>query len=238
MKGPLIAYSQIGYENHDWAALRRESTGTELSFNNVWVDPMLPQHKETDMDAERATAIIFDLDGVLADKHDGRGWFDYGDVKNDIPNIPMMRALGRLSFAYRAAISAGCRAPVTPVIVTGRERWSKPYTKDWLSAELGALGLTYDGVHLRMRPDGNRQPASELKEQILIERVIPEYDVALAFDDDPEVIEMYRRHGIAALQVQFGKQYATARSACQCIRDCCWMQLQEDLKKEEAANDA
>lgn len=55
---------------------------------------------------------------------------------------------------------------------------------------------------LYMREENDLRPNYEVKEQILKEQILPNYDILFALDDEDNNVEMFRRNGILVLQVK------------------------------------
>lgn len=55
---------------------------------------------------------------------------------------------------------------------------------------------------LYMREENDLQPNYKVKEQILKEQILPNYDILFALDDEEANCEMFRRNGILTLQVK------------------------------------
>lgn len=55
---------------------------------------------------------------------------------------------------------------------------------------------------LYMREENDLKANYQVKEQILKEKILPNYDVLFALDDEDNNVEMFRRNGIVVLQVK------------------------------------
>jgi hypothetical protein len=82
---------------------------------------------------------------------------------------------------------------VAVVLLTGRPEDHAPVIRRWL----GEHGVTYD--ELLMRPAGDRRPDTVVKRERYRRDVAPRYEVRLAIDDRPKVIEMWREEGVYVL---------------------------------------
>lgn len=146
--------------------------------------------------SEPTKAIIFDVDGTLADcehrrhfvsgkKKNFDAFYDAMDedtIKEDI------RVLCNMYYMNTWHI----------IICTGRPESYRAITEDWLKR----FGVFYH--ELRMRPDERRHdPDFEIKQDML-NAIRKEREVRLAIDDRNQVVEMWRRNGITCLQVADG----------------------------------
>jgi phosphoglycolate phosphatase-like HAD superfamily hydrolase len=142
-------------------------------------------------------AVIFDIDGTLADiTH--RLHYVTGEQKNyddfnslcvgDIPKKDIIDLLKIFSYKYLI------------VIVTGREEKWRIVTKDWLDLHIG-IPYVYP---LRMRRTGDHRPDYIVKEEIL-QNLNQFYNIKFAVEDRDQVVEMWRRNGITCLQCQKGE---------------------------------
>lgn len=96
-----------------------------------------------------------------------------------------------------------------PLFVTGRVEACRDVTMEWL----WDTGIFHD-VFMRpsllretlfMRPDGDHRPDYILKEEILDKYIIPYWQLVMAFEDRPAVADMWRRRGILVAHVGGGK---------------------------------
>ena len=137
--------------------------------------------------------VIFDLDGTLANAEhrvhhltgevkDWRAF--YADCANDEPIRPLILIAEMLAvFNWEVHIWTGRSAEVAAE------------TEAWLAAQ----GL--DDFSLRMRPVGDHQPDTTLKEGWLGECG---WTPDLVFEDRASVVDMWRSHGIICAQVAPG----------------------------------
>jgi len=138
--------------------------------------------------------IIFDLDGTLAlNEHrqhfvkgpkGDRDWDGFFDAcGQDEPNAPIIDTLKILIENHHVEIW------------TGRIERVKVKTKIWLRNQ--GLGR----VPLRMRPEGEHCPDTELKQRWIDEASL---NITMAFDDRDSVVAMWRANGIVCCQVAPG----------------------------------
>lgn len=148
-------------------------------------------------------AVIFDIDGVLArisKNEDGtpkRGYRDYDKVDLD---EPIKEVFGFIEYY----LADGCNKII---FITGRKQLCTDKTKKWILKRFNKISDIMksddfdDHFKLFMRPDNDHRPAVKLKKEIYETKIKGNYDVVIAFDDDPEVCKMYKEQGILTLQV-------------------------------------
>lgn len=144
-------------------------------------------------------AIIFDMDGTLADvSHrmhllDGSKDWDafHGAMSDDAP----VEAIAELARLMGKAAAAGLGIDAV-LVVTARHddpRYAQ-MTREWL--ELHDIPCD----RLYMRRDGDMRRDHIVKSEILQQILDDGYEPVLAVDDRPEVVAMWREHGITTLQ--------------------------------------
>lgn len=141
----------------------------------------------------KPTAVIFDLDGVLASndhvmhhiKVDEPDWQSFNDGLHECAPIEGWVALTQL------LEQAGHRI----VILTNRSTDLDNLTITWLHEHDIRFDL------LLMRPPGT--PYSEAKAERLT-KVMEAFKVVLAVEDDPGHVRMYAEHGIPCLYAHSG----------------------------------
>lgn len=137
-------------------------------------------------------AVIFDRDGTLASvawiaPGPGAGdkaWADFNAaIRFDAP-VPSVVALWH-------AIDPG----IARIVVSGRDGSTFWAMTDWFRKH----GIKPERFYQRRA--GDRRVDSVVKEEILDTLILPHYDVRLVVDDRPQVCDMWRRRGLAVLQV-------------------------------------
>jgi phosphoglycolate phosphatase-like HAD superfamily hydrolase len=140
-------------------------------------------------------AVVFDLDGVLADaaarQHLLRGprpdWEAFFSASGDDPLIAEVATLlGLLS------------EDLAIVLLTARPARVRPGTVDWLNRHTLRWDL------LVMRRDGDRRPARDFKKSVVKELRAHGFDLKLGVEDDLRNVEMFREEGVPALYVHSG----------------------------------
>ena len=133
-------------------------------------------------------AIIVDVDGTIALRN-GRGPFEWDKLENDLPNLPVIEIVSRLS-------SAG----LFVVLVTGREQRFYDRTVKWIQR---FLNFPFE-LHCRDNFDNRRDVI--VKEEIYKKHIEGVFEVVAVFDDRERVVQMWRDTiGLMCLQVAPGK---------------------------------
>ena len=158
---------------------------------------------KADASRTRPRAVIWDLDGTLADdkarahfveveRGRARDWRSYFDaIDTDPPIAASMEVL-------RAMHAAGIRI----LFLTGRPEYTRAKTVRWLEAN----GLTeYDA--LLMRPEGEFRPAGLFKADV-VDRLRRDYALVCAFEDRIDVAEQLRQAGVPVFLYGAGAEAA------------------------------
>ena len=146
--------------------------------------------------SEPTKAIIFDVDGTLADCEHRRHFVtgkkkDFNAFYDAMGDDPVKEEIRGLCNMY-------CLHNWHIIICTGRPESYRAITKKWLKDH----SVFYN--ELRMRPDNRRNyPDFEIKQDMLNE-IREEREVVIAIDDRNQVVDMWRRNGITCLQVADG----------------------------------
>jgi predicted kinase len=144
-------------------------------------------------------AVIFDVDGTLADvthrvHHlDGeKDWKAFHDAMGEDEPVAAIAELARL--LYKAA-EAGHGIDAV-IIVTARhdDPVYRQLTIDWLDLH----GIRHHRLYMRRDTDTRRDHL--VKADILQQIIDDGFEPILAIDDRPEVVRMWRDHGITTLQ--------------------------------------
>lgn len=157
-----------------------------MSHNNEF-EIQKPLHK-------RATTVIFDLDGTIADdmtyeKHHKGKRGKNPDFAKEALHVD---TIDKIVDKMRAAKSKG----EAVVILTARSAHYRDETKKWLHKN----EIPYDA--LVMRPtDDSKQSDKSLKKELLEEDILPHFNVTKAYDDKSKNVKMFRKHGIKAKKV-------------------------------------
>ena len=157
-----------------------------MSKNNEF-ELQKPLHK-------RASTVLFDLDGTIADTMKYEKHHKAKNGKN-------------LNFA-KEALNVGVNTDILEkmhkakadgdnvVILTARSAHYRNETKQWLHKN----NIPYDA--LVMRPTGDKEADKKLKRELLEEDVLPKFDVKEAWDDKKKNRKMFEKLGIDAKKVK------------------------------------
>lgn len=145
---------------------------------------------------------MVDLDGVLSDASGRQALLsgaqpDWGAFFSAAGSDPVLPA--------GAALMRCIDESLAIVISTGRPARLGDLTVEWLARH----GLRWDVM--AMRPRGNVGHAVGAKRNALRELTKMGFEVIMAVDDDPGVVEMYREEGLACLAVDSGYYSLHAR---------------------------
>jgi hypothetical protein len=146
----------------------------------------------------RQPAVIFDRDGTLAScplrptDRTNASWAAFNAAMVFDPIVPTV-----------VGLLQSVRPGVARIMVSGRAAGDWPGDRrrrfqmgDWIAKH----DLPID--HLFMREGGDFRQDSEVKHEILHRDILPHFDVLFAVDDRPQVIDVWRTHGIPVLQVR------------------------------------
>jgi len=137
-------------------------------------------------------AVIFDLDFTLMYRQD-RGPFEYAKADTD-------KVDPKAKWMIQRWIDDG----INVILLTGRDA-----TEDSINAIRKALGIPqkekiggkYFPYEIIGRNEGDRRSSVIVKKELYEKEVEGKYNVLMAFDDDQEVVDMYKSKGIFASKV-------------------------------------
>jgi predicted kinase len=137
-------------------------------------------------------AVIVDIDGTVAN-HDGkRSPFDESKVFGDQPIWDVIDIIGSLKASGDYSI----------VFVSGRTDGCEDDTRQWIEFFFQFDKTEYD---LFMRKSGDQRPDYVIKAEIYDEKVIPNWNIKMVFDDRDQVVRHVRARGITVAQVAPGR---------------------------------
>jgi phosphoglycolate phosphatase-like HAD superfamily hydrolase len=139
------------------------------------------------------TAVIFDIDGVLADAAGRQHYLDWGDWQRFFDacgDDPIIEEIERLLELLDQSL--------TIILLTGRPRRVQPHTVAWLER----YGLRWD--LLIMREYGDYSGVDRFKRGVLRDLVTKGFDIRLALDDDPKNHAMYVSEGVPCIYIHSG----------------------------------
>ena len=142
---------------------------------------------------EGARAVIFDIDGVLADAAGRQHYLDWGDWRSFFDacgDDPVIEEIERLLELLASDLSI--------VLVTGRPRRVMPHTMAWLERYRIRWDL------LIMREYGDYSGVDEFKRNVVHDLLRYGFDLRLALDDDPKNHAMYVHEGVPCIYIHSG----------------------------------
>ncbi len=146
-----------------------------------------------DSTLESGRAVIFDIDGVLADAAGRQHYLDWGDWKGFFDGVgddPIIEEIERLLELLDPSLLV--------ILVTGRPRRVQPHTLAWLERYRIRWDL------LIMRDYGDYSGVDRFKRETLHELFAQGFDVRLALDDDPKNHAMYMSEGVPCIYIHSG----------------------------------
>lgn len=148
------------------------------------------------MGYKRSPAVIFDIDGTLANCNHRRHFVE--GKKKDFDSFYNAMADDTVNENIKNICNLLWSNGFHIIICTGRPEEYRFITQKWLADN----GIDY--VELLMRPDERRHnPDYEVKRDMLGE-ILDVREVLMAFDDRDQVVKMWRANGIQCLQVAEG----------------------------------
>jgi len=143
-----------------------------------------PPKKLKKEDESKTSAFILDIDGTLALNLGKRDYYDLSTVLNDDPHTDIITIANALK-----------KAGHTIIIVSGRDDVSKEDTILWLNSH----GVLFDEIY--MRKTGDVRKDWIIKEEFYNRHLKNKYAIKGVIDDRPQVVRMWRRIGMTALQI-------------------------------------
>ncbi len=138
-------------------------------------------------------AVIFDIDGVLADAAGRQHFLDWGDWHSFFEacgDDPVIEEIERLLELLDPALAV--------ILVTGRPQRVQPHTLAWLARYQIRWDL------LIMREWGDYSGVDQFKRQVVHDLVQFGFDLRLALDDDPKNHAMYVGEGVPCIYIHSG----------------------------------
>lgn len=144
-------------------------------------------------DTKLPKAVIFDLDGTLADNN-SRSPYDLSKCGEDTPREMVIMLLKMLREKGYKILTVSGRESGTKEDPTVYQR----ITKKWLLDHVGETGEHFQ------RKQGDSRKDDVVKEEIFWNDIADRYNVKLTVDDRAQVVEMWRRIGVECWQVNHG----------------------------------
>lgn len=179
-----------------WGAVieRKGRTGEPIGHANtadIAADMVVDEYRREE---HMETALIVDMDNTISLNVTKRPWYGPGfeeRVFEDSVNEMVNRAASAL-------FEDGTVQHL--LFVSGRMEVGRSETERWLRDKAGwGMGPS---VHLLMRKDEDTRPDHVIKREIYDQHIRDHYDVLLALDDKPSILELWRSLDIPAWQVR------------------------------------
>lgn len=160
-------------------------------------------------------AIVFDIDGTLADashRHHfligkPKNWPAFFDaMKDDEPIPPTVGLCAYLLMLHASAEHMGLRPPFEVVFCTGRPDSHRAATEAWLRQHLqfATMFPTDFPRWLYMREAGDHRPDYVVKRELIAKMRADGIEPTLVFEDRKQCVDMWRQNGITCCQVAEG----------------------------------
>lgn len=139
-------------------------------------------------DSFKRKAILVDIDGTIADKGN-RAPFDWSRVLEDKPISPI------IDFVRHYQETTYSEFGYTIIFLSGRDEICREDTYTWLKYN----GFDGNYFKLFMRPHGNYEKDSIIKERIFFTEIADNYNVKFVLDDRKQVIRMWTDIGLKVI---------------------------------------
>lgn len=143
--------------------------------------------RQYEPDTSLPKAVIFDIDGTLANMAGKRGPFEWDKVGQDLPKWNVVNHA--LDLQNRG---------IKIVVTSGRDEVCREQTTEWLKRQ----GIKFDKLVMRVADDQRNDGV--VKEELFFEHVAPFYNVMYCVDDRDRVVEKWRQMGLECWQVAPG----------------------------------
>lgn len=157
-----------------------------------------------DMNVRKDTAVIFDIDGTLADishrLHHITGYVDNeaNRIKKDWDAFNEDCLEDKIYQPIKEMLLLYFDSGHIVILVTGRNEKVRKKTEEWLNLHK----IPFDQLH--MRDSDNMESDYIVKQNIYREKILPYYNVKLVVEDRKAVVDMWRRNGLICLQCKEG----------------------------------
>ncbi len=126
---------------------------------------------------ELPDCVLIDIDGTVAYKAPGRGFFDWDMVDKDIPRTPVIAMVcGLIDQGYQ------------PIFLSGRDGSCMEATYDWIYKHIMHYLYPDCDFHLFMRTGGDMRKDYIVKRELFDTYVKDKFNVVAVLDDRPAVI--------------------------------------------------
>lgn len=134
--------------------------------------------KTYEPDTSKSKAIIVDIDGTIAERVD-RGAFEWDKVGQDKPRSFVIDIIRRYIEYY---------VDDQIIFVSGRDSVCKHETLTWIARH---MNIPIYNIMLHMRREGDMRKDYIVKEEIFWDHIADNYNVIAAFDDRPQVVNLW-----------------------------------------------
>lgn len=164
----------------------KDAVGSKVIWEmfNRWIRPKAPATLKEKSDKRRC--FLIDLDGTLCKNISGRSYYDMEKVDLDQP-LPL------ISFLIDCINESG-QYYCDIVLLTGRTEDGRTKTEQWLKDN----GLDFKALF--MREVGDKRPDYEFKQEVIFQRILPNWEILGAIDNSMRCCEMYYNLGIDVLK--------------------------------------
>ena len=159
---------------------RANSVGSDVIWRMYWQN-IVGEIKPSIYIPGALDCIIVDIDGTLAQMN-GRHPFQWDKVGEDLCRTHIARLVEYYSYVYDQ--------DTTVILMSGREDVCMNETMQWLAQHQVEYNI------LLMRPAGNYEKDTVLKERLYRDHIEGNYNVLLVVDDRPSVIRMWTKLGL------------------------------------------
>lgn len=145
-------------------------------------------------------AIVFDIDGTLADPHRRLKFVsgarkDWERFYQGVERDDVIFPIAQLFALYASSLPSSSKL----ICITGRPERTRAATLKWFREKIGPEP---DAIY--MRKDHDFRPDVEVKKEWVEKLRADGYDILLAFEDRERVVKTYRGLGIQCCQVAEG----------------------------------
>lgn len=141
-------------------------------------------HSKYTPDDNLPRAVIFDLDGTLADMAGNRTPYEWDKVQGD----KAIEVIADMAYGYS---EIGYKI----IICSGRSGVCKADSEEWLKGH----GIPYDAFYIREANDYRKDEI--IKAELFWDWIAPNFAVQAVVDDRPKVCRMWRDLGLKVIQV-------------------------------------
>lgn len=135
--------------------------------------------------------VVSDVDGTLTNGPKNRSPYEWHKVGNDEINLGVAKILDGIRVLSRTGVD-----PVSIFLFSGRSDVCRAETEDWLERN----DIEYDVLF--MRPHARESEKDFIiKEELLLENIVGQYNILFWLDDRPQVCKMLRdKYGINVIE--------------------------------------